>query len=62
LSLITETYLEGLDAYSGGVSKPDGATYVGVQVGEELPPSGHVVHGAGVEVPAVDPVVVGAVA
>ena len=51
-----------LDLHGGGVPKPDGATYVGVQVGEELPPSGHVVRGAGVEVPAVDPVVIGALA
>ena len=51
-----------LDLHGGRVPEPDGATYVGVQVGEELPPPGHVVRGAGVEVPAVDPVVVGAVA
>jgi len=51
-----------LDLHGGGVPKPDGATYVSVQVGEELPPSSHVVRGAGVEVPAVDHVIVGAVA
>ena len=51
-----------LDLHGEGVPKPDGATYVGVQVGEELPPSGHVVRGAGVEVPVVNPVVIGAIA
>jgi len=51
-----------LDLHGGGVPEPDGATYVDIQVGEELPPPGHVVRGAGVEVPAIDHVVVGAVA
>ena len=54
--------IHALDLHGGGVPELDRATYVNVQVGEELPPPGHVVRGAGVEVPAIDPVVVGAVA
>ena len=56
------TKAHALDLHGGGVPKPDGATYVGVQVREELMPPGHVVRGARVEVPAIDPVVVRAVA
>ena len=43
-----------LDLYGGGVPELDGASNVGVELGEELPPACHVVGGAGVEAPPID--------
>jgi hypothetical protein len=43
-----------LDLHGGGIPKLDGASNAGVELGEELPPPGHVVGSAGVEVPPVD--------
>jgi hypothetical protein len=52
---------DALDLHGGGVPELDGALNAGVELGE-LPPPGHVVGGAGVEVAAVDLVVAGLVA
>jgi len=43
-----------LDLYGGGVPKLDGASNIGVELGEELSPTCHVVGGAGVEAPPID--------
>ena len=51
-----------LDLHGGGVPELDGALNAGVELGEELPPPGHVVGGAGVKVPPVDLVAAGPVA
>jgi len=51
-----------LDLHAGGVPKLDGAFDAGVKLGEELPPAGHVMGGAGVEDPPINLVVAGAVA
>jgi hypothetical protein len=48
-----------LDVHGGGVPELDGASHVGVQVGEVLSLPDHVVGGAGVEVPATDHAVAG---
>jgi hypothetical protein len=45
---------DALDLHGGGVPELDGASNVGVELGEELPLPGHVVGGAGVEVSPVD--------
>jgi hypothetical protein len=50
---------DSLDLDGGGVTELDGALHAGVQVGEELAPTRHVVRSIGVEVPAVDLVIVG---
>ena len=42
---------DALDLYGGGIPELDGASYVGVELGEELSSTGHVVGGAGVEAP-----------
>ena len=43
-----------LDLYGGGIPELDGASNVGIELGEELPPAYHVVGGAGVEAPPID--------
>ena len=50
------------DLHAGGISKLDGASDARVKLGEELPSTGHVMGGAGVEAPPVSLVVVRAVA
>jgi hypothetical protein len=50
------------DLYVGGIPKLDGASDIGVKLSEELPSTGHVMGGAGVEAPPVSLVVAGAVA
>jgi hypothetical protein len=53
---------DALDLHAGGVPKLDGASDIGVKLSEELPSTGHVMGGAGVEAPPVSLVVAGAVA
>lgn len=53
---------DALDLDGGRVLELDGATDVLVQLGEDISSPNHVVHGAAVEVPAVDLVVARAVA
>jgi hypothetical protein len=53
---------DAFDLHAGGIPKLDGASDAGVKLGEELPPSGHVMGSAGVEAPPVSLVVVGGVA
>jgi hypothetical protein len=53
---------DALDLYTGGVPKLDGASDIGVELNEELPSIGHVMGGAGVEVPPISLVVARAVA
>jgi hypothetical protein len=53
---------DALDLHAGGIPKLDGTSDAGVKLGEELPSSGHVMGGAGVEAPPVSLVVVGGVA
>ena len=53
---------DSLDLDDGGITELDGALHIGVQVKEELAPTSHVVRSTGVEVPAVDLVIVGAFA
>jgi hypothetical protein len=53
---------DALDLHAGGIPKLDGASDAGVKLGEELPPSGHVMGGASVEVPPISIVVVGGIA
>jgi hypothetical protein len=48
-----------LDLQGRGITKLDKAAHVRVQVGEEFLLSGHAVHSTGVEVPAIDLVIVG---
>jgi hypothetical protein len=48
-----------LDLHGKGVPELDRASNAGVELKEELPPPGHVVGGAGVEVPPVDLVAAG---
>ena len=48
--------------HDGGIPKLDGASHVGVKLGEELPLTGHVMGGASVEAPPACLVVAGAVA
>jgi hypothetical protein len=49
---------DALDLHGGGIPKLDGASNVGVKLGEELLPLGHVVSSAGVEAPPVNLVTV----
>ena len=49
---------DSLDLDGGGVTELDEALHTGVQVGEELAPTSHVVRGTSVKVPAVDLVIV----
>jgi hypothetical protein len=51
-----------LDLHAGGIPKLDEASYIGVKLSEELPSTGHVIGGAGVEAPPVSLVVARAVA
>jgi hypothetical protein len=46
-----------LDLHVGGIPKLDGASDIGVKLSEELPSTGHVMGGAGVDVPPVSLVV-----
>jgi hypothetical protein len=50
-----------LDLHAGGIPKFDGASDIGVKLSEELPSTGHVMGGAGVEAPPVSLVAAGAV-
>ena len=52
---------DALDLHAGGIPKLDGASDARVKLGE-LPSTGHVMGGAGVEAPPVSLVVAGAVA
>jgi hypothetical protein len=51
-----------LDLHAGGIPKLDGASDIGVKLGEELPSTGHVMGGVGVEAPPISLVIAGAVA
>jgi hypothetical protein len=51
-----------LDLHAGGIPKLDKASDIGVKLSEELPSTGHVMGGAGVEAPPISLVVAGAVA
>ena len=56
---------DGADAlylHSGGIPELDGASRIGVELGEEFPSTGHVVGGAGVEAPPRSLVLPGAIA
>jgi hypothetical protein len=53
---------DALDLHTGGIPKLDGASDIGVKLSEELPSTGHVMGGAGVEAPPVSLVATGAVA
>jgi hypothetical protein len=53
---------DALDLHTGGIPKLDGASNIRVKFSEELPSTGHVMGGAGVEAPPVSLVAVGAVA
>jgi hypothetical protein len=53
---------DALDLHAGGIPKLDEASDIGVKLNEELPSTGHVMGGAGVEAPPVSLVVTGAVA
>jgi len=51
-----------LNLHGRGIPKLDGASHVGIKLGEELPSTGHVVGGAGVEAPPRRLVLPGAIA
>jgi hypothetical protein len=53
---------DALDLHTGGILKLDGASDIGVKLSEELPSTGHVMGGTGVEAPPVSLVFAGAVA
>jgi hypothetical protein len=53
---------DALDLHGGGIPELDGASHGGVKLGEELPSTGHVMGGAGVEAPPAGLVLAGAVA
>jgi hypothetical protein len=53
---------DALDFHAGGIPKLDGASDIGVKLSEELPLTGHVMGGAGVEAPPVSLIAAGAVA
>jgi hypothetical protein len=53
--------VDTLDLHAGGVPKLDRASDIGVKLSEELPSTGHVMGGAGVEAPPINLVVTGAV-
>jgi hypothetical protein len=53
---------DALDLHAGGISELDGASNAGVKLGEEVPSTGHVMGGTGVEAPPVSLVVAGAIA
>jgi hypothetical protein len=50
-----------LDLHTGGVHKLDRASDIGVKLNEELPSTGHVMGGIGVEAPPISLVVVGTI-
>jgi hypothetical protein len=50
-----------LDLHAGGIPKLDGASDIGVKLSEQLPSTGHVMGGAGVEAPPISLVATGAV-
>jgi hypothetical protein len=50
-----------LDLHGRGIPKLDGASHVGVKLGEELPSIGHVMGGAGVKAPPISLVVARAI-
>jgi hypothetical protein len=52
---------DALDLHAGGIPKLDGVSDIGVKLSEELPSTGHVMGGTGVEAPPVSLVAVGAV-
>jgi hypothetical protein len=52
---------DALDLHAGGIPKLDGALDIRVKFSEELPSTGHVMGGAGVEAPPVSLVTVAAV-
>jgi hypothetical protein len=54
--------VDALDLHTGGVPKLDGASNIGIKLSEELPLTGHVMSGAGVEALPVSLVVIGAIA
>jgi hypothetical protein len=53
---------DAVDLHAGGIPKLDGASDIGVKLSEELPSTGHVMGGAGVEAPCVSLVSTGTVA
>jgi hypothetical protein len=53
---------DALDLHVGGIPKLDGASDIRVKLSEELPPTDHVMGGAGVEAPHVSLVIAGAIA
>jgi hypothetical protein len=53
---------DALDLHAGDIPKLDGASDIGVKLSEELPLTGHVMGGTGVEAPPVSLVVAGAIA
>jgi hypothetical protein len=53
---------DALNLHVGGVPKLDGALDIGVKLNEELPSTGHVMGGVGVEAPPVSLIVAGTVA
>ena len=53
---------DALNLHGGGISKLDGASHVGVELGEELPSTSHVVGGTGVKAPPASLVGAGAIA
>jgi hypothetical protein len=53
---------DALDLHVGGIPKLDGASDIRVKLSEELPSTGHVMGGTGVEAPPVSLVAAGAVA
>jgi hypothetical protein len=53
---------DALDLHVGAISKLDEASDIGVKLSEELPSTGHLMGGAGVEAPPVSLVATGAVA
>jgi hypothetical protein len=53
---------DALDLHAGGIPKLDGASDIGVKLGEELLSTGHVMGGTNVEAPPVSLIVAGAIA
>jgi hypothetical protein len=53
---------DALDLHAGGIPKLDGASDIRVKLSEELPSTGHVMGGTGVETPPVSLVIAGAIA
>jgi hypothetical protein len=53
--------VDALDLHAGGIPKLDGASDIRVKLNKELPLTGHVMGGAGVEAPPASLVVTGAI-